>query len=123
MTPALLILAALVYLLPEHMPGLVGGTHGAWETVAYGIEAAIVWALLGLLKPRAAWVCAWACCEALQRAGCRLALPMDRPPRLADGQTVCEAATGLPLGWVSLLCAAGVGWAVARGAHGGRPNN
>lgn len=118
MTGALLALAALVYLLPEHLPGLVGGTHAAWAGVSYGIEAGILWALAGLMLPRAAWVCAWACCEALQRSLCRLALPMDRAPKLADWHTVCEAATGLPMGWVSLLCAAGVGWAVARGRRG-----
>jgi hypothetical protein len=118
-TGTLLALSALVYLLPEHLPGLLGGTQGAWEVVAYGIEAAILWALAGLLLPRAAWVCAWACCEALQRAACRLALPMDRAPKLADGQTMCEAATGLPMGWVSLAAAAGVSWAVARRARGG----
>lgn len=108
MTAALLALVALVYFLPERLPGMVGGTQAAWEYVAYGTEAAAVWAVLGVLLRRtpAVVVCTWATFEALQRPLCRLMLPMDRAPRLPPGQTLCEAAVGAPMAWVGFAAAA-----------------
>lgn len=101
---ALLLLAAAVHLGAEYAPGLLGGTAGAWHYVAYGLEALLLWLLVAHLVRRHAlrWPC-WAVCaygawESAQRAGCRLLLPMDRPPELLPHQTICQAA-GVP-GWL-----------------------
>lgn len=104
MTPGfLLLLAAAVHLGVEYAPGLWGGTQRAWDYVAYGLEALLLWLLVARLARRhpmrwPVWaVCAYGVWESAQRAGCRLLLPMDRPPELAEGQTICQAA-GVP-GW------------------------
>jgi len=100
----LLVLAALVHLGTEYAPGLWGGTHGAWHYVAYGFEALCLWLFVAHMASQTAWrwpvwaVCSFGVWESVQRAGCRLMLPMDRAPQLADGQSICQAA-GVP-GWL-----------------------
>jgi hypothetical protein len=99
----LLLLAGAVHLGIEHAPGWWGGTPAAWAYVGYGLEALCLWLLAARLvrNSPARWplwaVCAYGAWESLQRAGCRLMLPMDRAPQLSDGQTICQAA-GVP-GW------------------------
>lgn len=107
MTVALLCVAALAYFLPEVMPHLVGGSRGAWEYVTYGGEAAVLWglALVMLRDWYARAVAAWGLFEALQRPLCRLAFPMDRPPQVEKGQSLCDVALGLPMSAVSVVAA------------------
>jgi hypothetical protein len=108
----LLVLVTAIYFGPEWMAAGTGATRGALEYISAGTEAAALWLLLLLWcwGTSAAAVCAWAAMEALQRPLCRLMLPLDRAPVLADGQTLCEAAVGLHMTWLSLAAAAGVAW-------------
>ena len=117
MPALLLILAAAAHLLPEHVAAWTGGTLAAWSYVAYGVEAAALWALAFAAAPalcgarRAAVVaaqavCVWGFFESAQRAACRLALPMDQPPpKMAPGQNICDVATSMPLSLLSLVAA------------------
>jgi hypothetical protein len=75
--------------------------------VAQGVEAAALWVGMAMLVRSLAVhaVAAYGAMEGAQRAGCRLALPMDRAPSLAPGQTLCDAATGLPMSLFSLMAA------------------
>ena len=99
---SLLIVAALISLAPVLLPYL-GGSEGAWQYVADGISAALAW---GWLSTRSTGMtCAAAvflAVEGLERAGCRLAWPMGSKPA-TGGQSLCEAAIGLPDEWLSLL--------------------
>lgn len=100
-------LLAVAHLLPEHLARWLGHSQAAWEFVVFGLEAAVLWLIVGAA---ARWVsvqavAAWGAMEGGMRAGCRLALPMDRPPRLGDGQNLCDVATGLPASWASLAAA------------------
>lgn len=108
----LMLLVAAIYFGPEYMAQGMGATRGALEYISAGTEAAALWLLLLLWcwGTGAAVICAWAAMEALQRPLCRLMLPLDRAPRLADGQTLCEAAVGMHMTWFSLAAAAGVAW-------------
>lgn len=107
MTAVLLLVAVLCCVAPTAMPALLGGTPAAWAYVANGAEAAALWAFAFLLVTRfeARLICAWAMFEALQRPTCRLAFPMDQPPKLDAGQNLCDAAFGLPMTTLSLLLA------------------
>jgi hypothetical protein len=121
---ALLIVAALAHLAPEPVAAVTGGSVKAWEYVAGGLEAAALYAALGaLLRHHAVTpVAAWGAVEGLQRAGCRLVFPMDRAPQLAEGQTLCTAATGMPTGWVGLAVAVLVAGVVWKASNGSRKN-
>ena len=103
----LLVLVIVAHLLPEHLADLLGHSAAAWHYVAYGVEAAALWLIVALTVRTLAItaVSAYGAMEGLQRAACRLALPMDRAPHLAPGQTLCDAATGLPASLSSLLAA------------------
>ena len=107
MTAALLLLLAAVHFLPDVLPALVGGTQSAWAYVTGGAEAAALWALAFVLIRSFPVRCiaAWGLFEALQKPVCRLAFPMDRAPRLADGQNLCDAAFGLPMSLLSVVAA------------------
>lgn len=104
---SLAALLAAVHLLPEHLAQWLGHSHKAWESVAYGIEAAILWLYVGaaarIVSLQA--VAAWGATEGGMRGLCRFALPMDRPPVLPGGRNLCDVATGLPASWVSLAAA------------------
>ena len=95
---ALLLLAAAVHLGAEHAPIIWGGSAGAWHYVAYGLESLLLWLLVARLVRThpmrwPIWaVCAYGVWESLQRAGCRILLPMDKAPALSDGLTICQAA-------------------------------
>jgi hypothetical protein len=111
MTPgALVVLAAGVHLAPLHVAGLLGQSQAAWEYVAQGLEAALLWLMLAAASRLAIVqaVAAWGAAEGGMRAGCRLAFPMDRAPPLQPGQNLCDAATGMPATLVSLGLAAAV---------------
>lgn len=111
----LLGVAALSVLLPDVLAELLGGTVAAWAYVCYGAEAALLWLLLADHIPKqtstpieaftARAVCAWGAFEAAQRPVFRLAFPMDHPPKLAPGQGLADAATGLPMSFVSIAAA------------------
>lgn len=116
--PALLLfLAAAAHLMPEHLATWMGGTHAAWHYVAGGFEAAALWALAFVAAPKlcaghrhatiaAQAACVWGFLESAQQSGCRLALPMDRPPpKMAPGQNICDVVTNLPLSLLSLVAA------------------
>lgn len=118
----LLVLVAALYFGPEWVASGTGATQGALEYISAGTEAAALWLLLLLWcwGTESAAVCAWAAMEALQRPMCRLMLPLDKPPRLADGQTLCEAAVGLHMTWLSMAAAAGVAWITWERQRNGR---
>ena len=107
MPHAALILVVVVHFAPEHLAELLGHSAAAWHYVAYGLEAAALWLALGIMVrtiPVMA-VATYGAMEGLQRSACRLALPMDSAPALLPGQTLCDAATGLPVSFASLLAA------------------
>ncbi len=109
-----LILAASVHLVPEVMPGLVGGRPAAWAYIMYGIEAAALWAFVfyiiwqlrvstvATIIPLAA--SAWSFIEGSQRAVCMSLLPMDKPVRL-NGQPICDVVFGWPVSWAGIAAA------------------
>ena len=101
----LLVVVIVAHLLPEHLADLLGHSSAAWHYVAYGIEAAALWLIVALTIRTLAVVAVatYGAMEGLQRAACRLALPMDRAPSLQAGQTLCDAVTGLPASMTSLL--------------------
>jgi len=107
MTAALLLLLAGVHFLPDVLPAMIGGTRSAWVYVTSGAEAAVLWALAFVMMRNfsARCVAAWGLFEALQRPVCRLAFPMDAPPSLPEGSNLCDAAFGLPMSALSVLCA------------------
>lgn len=103
---ALLLAAAASAFGPEALSYAGAGSNAAWQYVAGGIESSALWALV--LLTRRDWcqraIAAWAIAEALQRPVCRLAFDMHAAPDLG-GRTLCEAATGLPAGSISVVCA------------------
>lgn len=105
---ALLFAALVVHILPEHLAELLSQSAAAWHYVAYGLEAALLWLAVGVGAQSVAVqaVAAYGAMEGAQRAVCRIALPMDSAPVLAQGQTLCDAATGLPVSFSSLIAAA-----------------
>lgn len=108
MTAALLLLVAGVHFLPDWLlPAMLGGTRAAWFYVTTGAEAAALWALAFVLLRNfpARAVSAWGLFEALQRPVCRLAFPMDAPPKLPEGQNLCDAAFGVPMSLLSVVAA------------------
>lgn len=109
---AFLAAAAVQNLLPSVLSSFGLGTTAALEYVGYAVGTAGLWAYIGGAVPQ--WcprayyvggqaVSAWAYFEAAQRAVCRLALPLDSPPKLPNGCNLCDVATGLPMSLVSLL--------------------
>jgi hypothetical protein len=117
----LMLLVAAIYLGPEWAAQGLGATRGALEYIGAGTEATALWLLLLLWcwRSAAAPVCTWGAFEAAQRPLCRLMLPLDKPPNLAPDQTLCEAAVGMHMTWLSFAAAAGVAWLVwERVKHG-----
>ena len=105
---ALLLIAALVHLAPEHVGDLLNQSPGAWEYVARGIEGVALWGIVGdhYQRPDVWAVSSYGMWESAQLAACRAAHPMDTPPALEPGQGLCTAA-GWPLGyWAPLIVAA-----------------
>lgn len=104
MTSWLASLLAAVHLLPEHLARLFGQSQKAWEYVAYGFEAAILWLIVGSMTRTIGvqMVAAWGAAEGGMRGICRLTLPMDHAPNMSAGQNLCDAVTVLPASWVSL---------------------
>lgn len=100
-------LAALVYFLPEHVAAMLGQSQAAWEYVAYGVEAALLWLAVGLSVRGfpLRFVSLFGFFEAMQRPVCRLCFPMDRAPKLPQGQTLCDVALSLPTILVSVPAA------------------
>ena len=143
MNAALLaLLIGAVYFAPAHIAGWAHWSPAAVEYVAYGVESAVKWGILGWLcvgsisvssrcgcgafdKPTAterrimAVVCAWGAFEAIQRPVCRAMFDLSHKVALPDGMTMCEAAFGLPIGWLGFVVAGAV---IARlsGAKNGR---
>jgi len=107
MNASLLALAVLAVFAPDAFPALFDGSRAAWAYVASGVEACALWALVAVSSSALAVRCisVWGMFEAAQRPICRLAFPMGQPPNLRDGQNLCDAATGLPMSWVSVVAA------------------
>ncbi len=111
---ALLLFGAAVHFGPEHLADAGLGSRGALEYVAYGAEATVAWLLVALAWRRSTvgLVALWLAAESALRAGCRLALPMDRPP--AGAGTLCERATGSDLtAWLGIAALAALAGALA----------
>lgn len=123
MPAALALFAALLTFGPE-LAELMGlGNETAWQYVASGVESAVMWSIMGAVMARvdqahlparlrgmgrpALWACRWACwwmaVEGAGRAGFRLAFDMHHKPTLAPGQTLADAALGVPTGVVSFI--------------------
>ena len=118
----LALLIGAVYFAPAHIAGWAHWSPAAVEYVAYGIESAVLWAVLGWHWRRsipAQAVCAWGAFEAIQRPICRAMFELSHKVALPDGVTMCEAAFGLPVGWFGFVVA---GLVIARltGAKHGR---
>lgn len=103
----LLIIAACSAFLPQLLVAMVGGTEAAWFYVCAGFQTAALWGVIGatasLLTVRV--IAAWGFFEAAERPVCRLMFPMDHPAALAPGQSLCDAAFGLPMTWLGVLAA------------------
>lgn len=100
---ALLLLAAAVELLPEHLAAWRDQSQSAWDSLFAGVRSVGLWLTVGVpllgytarrpMARRAALaVCTWGAAEAILRPGCRLLLPMDRRPAIPPGGDVCTAA-------------------------------
>lgn len=106
MTAGLLLLAlfTLANYAPEFIASSLRQSVGAWDYVMQGVQAAGLWAVVGMcmqhIVARAA--CALGAWEAMQRPICRLAFPMDRPPQ-TGGLNLCEAVVGMPIAWINAL--------------------
>jgi hypothetical protein len=102
---ALLLLAALAHLAPEHLAEALGQSTAAWEYVLRGIEGVALWGLAGehFRTPEAWAISAYGMWESAQLSACRAAYPMDRSPLLEAGQGLCSSA-GWPVGyWAPIL--------------------
>jgi hypothetical protein len=90
-------------------PARIEHSQAAWESAMYGLEAALLWLaarriVFGRVPVQA--VAAYGAMEGAQRAACRLAFPMDRPPpKLNPGENLCDRASGMPASWASLMAA------------------
>ena len=124
MNAALLaLLVGAVYFAPTHIAGWAHLSTAAVEYVGYGIESAALWAVLGWRLRRsipAQAVCAWGAFEAIQRPICRCMFDLSHKVPLLDGQTLCEAAFGIPVGWLGFAVAGAVIMRLAGGKNGGR---
>jgi hypothetical protein len=111
---ALLLLAGIAHLAPEHMATLLGHSVKAWELVARGVEGLALWALVGsLMRSWPVWLVAGYCMlESAQMAVCRLAQPMDKAPILKAGEDLCTAA-GWGVGYFSPVVLSAIAFAVA----------
>lgn len=102
---ALLLICAIAHLGPEVFSRVFGGRIGPWESVCYGMEAALLYlyAMARTGKLTAAEVAAglYGFFESIQRPVCRAMLPMDGPPGLKPGQYLCDVATGFPVSALS----------------------
>ena len=104
---AVLVLLAAAHLLPEHLARWLGQSQAALEYMTYAIEAAALWAAVAVTSRLIAVQAAatWGAMESLQRAACRAAFPLDRPPPKIPGENLCDTALGLPMSWASLAVA------------------
>lgn len=104
----LMVVAVMAHLAPEHVARALDHSQAAWESAMYGLEAAVLWLAVGAVfssVPVQA-VAAYGAMEGAQRAACRLAFPMDRPPpKLGPGENLCDRASGMPASWASLMAA------------------
>lgn len=106
-TAWLAALLAAVHLLPEHLSNWLDHSQKAWEAVAYGLEAAMLWLYVGAAARMVSLqaVAAWGATEGGMRSICRVAFPMDRPPSVPAGSNLCDVATGWPASLFSLAAA------------------
>ncbi len=107
MNAALLALAALAYFAPEVLAFFGLGSKSALEFMAYGWEAAALWAFafVTLQHFAARCVAAWGIFEAAQRPICRMAFPLDKRPELPEGKNLCDVAFDLPMSLLSVVFA------------------
>ena len=131
MNAALLaLLIGAVYFAPTHIAGWAQWSLLAIEYSGYGIESTVLWAVLGFVcryfeklsvaeRHAMAAVCAWGAFEAIQRPICRCMFDMTHKVPMLAGQTLCEAAFGLPIGWFGFIVAGAVIARLAGAKNGG----
>lgn len=109
----LLLLAAVVHLMAEDVAQMLGWRAAALETVLYGLEASVLWAVVGACASSrlVALTSVYGLFESVQRVVCRPLHPMDRPLVLPEGVSTCGAA-GVDTDRLSALalCAVLVVW-------------
>lgn len=112
--PALLLVAAVAHLAPEHIAQYLGQSTGAWEYVLRGIEGVALWGVAGshYKTPEAMAIAAYGMWESAQLTACRAAHSMFHAPRLAPGEGLCTAA-GWPVGYWAPAIVAVVTFALA----------
>lgn len=102
---ALLLICAVAHLGPEIAVMAIGGKLGPWETVCYGIEAALLYlyalARTGPLSRGEIAAALYGLFESIQRPLWRVFLPMDRPAGLRPGQYMGDVVTGFPVSMLS----------------------
>jgi hypothetical protein len=98
--PALLLVAAVAHLAPDHIAEVMGQSAAAWEYVLRGIEGVALWGIAGAhyKTPEAVAIAAYGMWESAQLSACRAAHSMSHAPRLEPGQGLCTAA-GWPVGY------------------------
>lgn len=123
---AAVVLVAGVALGPDLAAQALRHSVKAWESVAYGLEAAALWAALFYAAPRlcSRWpavvmraACALGFLEGMARGCLRLFFPMTSPPQ-TGGQTLGQAALGEWGLWLMVAGYAGAAWLIIRGADG-----
>lgn len=128
MTAGLLAVVVVTYFGSEHLASMLGWSWAALAYVTSGLESFGLWLFVAWVALRSRWAAmaavpaVLAAFESGLRAFCRLSLPMERAPSLLRGQTMCEAAYGMSLTWVSILFAALAAVIVARCSGGRGPN-
>lgn len=112
----LLALVAITHLAPDPLQSLTGVDAAVWFYPLRGVEGVALFAALWM-RPRltsgAVAVCWWGAYEELLTATCGGA---DVFAQTAPGafQGLCDAHTGVPFYWISLVIAAGLTlWLIA----------
>ncbi|MGL5785140.1 MAG: hypothetical protein ACRCYZ_06805 [Alphaproteobacteria bacterium] len=91
---ALLLLATIVHVLAADIADMLGWRAAALESVLYGLEASVLWAVIGAAASSrlVALTAVYGLFESVQRVICRPMHPMDRPLILPEGMSTCGAA-------------------------------
>jgi hypothetical protein len=112
--PALLLIAAVAHLAPDHIADLLGQSPPAWEYVLRGIEGVALWGIAGThyKTPEAFSIAAYGMWESAQLSACRAAHSMFHAPLLEPGQGLCTAA-GWPVGYWAPVIVAVITFALA----------
>lgn len=112
--PALLLIAAVAHLAPDHIADLLGQSPAAWEYVLRGIEGVSLWGIAGAhyKSPEAISIASYGMWESAQLTACRVSHPMQHAPILEQGQGLCSAI-GWPVGYWAPAIVAGITFVLA----------